>query len=541
MHELPTVHVPLLKGGLDATCYSNHAVKAAAYAEIQLNIVFINRTLVELKMLHNSLSIIGRLPPEILSRVFSWLPPAPLIKASSTCTYWRKIALSSPDLWAAVEPRLGLEYLRTVIPRSRDHPLIVSHWGLNLGFVSTKLILQQMHRVRELSFDHLCAWNSSCSVDKIARELTASYAPILESFDLRVCNGRQDRHLSTNAFSTGSIHKIRLANCIFSPSGTLRHLTELTLEDMNNTGPEFSTVWEILQNSPNLEHLALRNAFQVDPDSTVVHLRHLRSLEIKCNDFETVLTTYSYINHSATIRIQMASSITREPYTDFSEVAYNSGAALSAHVVVRHACIKARENILTLSLSGVEDTSDMDAEVGIVLEFPQVEGHTQTFINSFCAGLRLAQVRHLSTEDIDFPQRIWCSVFGRLEFLTTLSIYNTGFELLDVLSDNLAHDGTVVEQGGALGWPALRALALHGWIVDQETIPLVGSRFGIRATKGARLQTLSLFAPNWVDNTSMEMLETWQQSVERIKLDGVITFGDANGALVDDENNEYRR
>ncbi|KAI0002597.1 hypothetical protein BJV74DRAFT_759338, partial [Russula compacta] len=94
----------------------------------------------------NNFSLIGGLPPEILSCIFSFhainqpvakdpiyyfdsFPSTPTqvklgwITVTHVCRHWRQVALSNPNLWRTIVFDLGAEWAEEMLTRSKAAPI----------------------------------------------------------------------------------------------------------------------------------------------------------------------------------------------------------------------------------------------------------------------------------------------------------------------------------------------------------------------------------------------------------------------------------
>ncbi|KAI0266525.1 hypothetical protein BC834DRAFT_783046, partial [Gloeopeniophorella convolvens] len=95
----------------------------------------------------NALSLVGRLPPELLSRIFAFHaanqpiardpiynyddpnPPSMAqvelgwITVTHVCRAWRAVALADPSLWRTIVFDLGAEWAGEMLARSRAAPI----------------------------------------------------------------------------------------------------------------------------------------------------------------------------------------------------------------------------------------------------------------------------------------------------------------------------------------------------------------------------------------------------------------------------------
>lgn len=106
----------------------------------------------------NELTHSGRLPPELLVRIFIKVDPFTpgiqrctsdaIVTVSHVCHYWREVALNSAELWQHVELGRKQDYLRMVILRSKDCSLFVTETPEVSNHLAWLLVLEGMRRVR---------------------------------------------------------------------------------------------------------------------------------------------------------------------------------------------------------------------------------------------------------------------------------------------------------------------------------------------------------------------------------------------------------
>lgn len=67
-----------------------------------------------------------RLPPEVLSGCFEWLPFNGRLAVSHVSRHWRRVALDSPALWSTFANNANVDKLREMLRRSEAMPLFVN-------------------------------------------------------------------------------------------------------------------------------------------------------------------------------------------------------------------------------------------------------------------------------------------------------------------------------------------------------------------------------------------------------------------------------
>ncbi|KAG6917527.1 hypothetical protein DXG01_002159 [Tephrocybe rancida] len=484
-------------------------------------------TIIRLKSHHNSLSLIARLPPEVLSTVFGWLPTmtgkctgTPWIRVSFVCKDWREIALGCPELWSFVKPGMGSTYLSTVIPRSREFPLTVSDWGDRFASPGMENpIRKQMHRIRDLQFAHHCHGTPDCTIHGLISQLTVA-TPSLESLELKACaESVKVEYLPDRAFSTSRIRNIHLSGWMLpATAATLGSLTQLTLESLDKQdGPELPQLLGLLQLTPNLENLVLRNAFRRTRHHPleVLHLPHLQMLKIEHDTSTSIFNAYLHIDHLATTWVRL--SVHPSQYIQFNELnKYLSklGASVSDRLVIRHASISLNTClIIRLGDIAAHNTIKLPIHGGCLQE---------DYITFFLRGLQLDHLQSLMVDNLSLSLQIWRQTFGSLKFLSTVHIRHADLNLVRALVGDLRSTATVRPyRRDAFAFRALHTLVLHEWDLTKATIEILESHLQFRAMQGATLKRLHIVGARWIENSPALALESLIAWVQRIEIDGV--------------------
>ncbi|TEB37109.1 hypothetical protein FA13DRAFT_1614958, partial [Coprinellus micaceus] len=73
---------------------------------------------------HNAASLIGRLPPELLSHIFGMLSYTwtRWIRVTHVCRHWREVALDCTSLWSRITFSHN-DFTQAKLARSKRHPL----------------------------------------------------------------------------------------------------------------------------------------------------------------------------------------------------------------------------------------------------------------------------------------------------------------------------------------------------------------------------------------------------------------------------------
>jgi hypothetical protein len=256
-----------------------------------------------LKSQKNSLAPISRLPPELLSQIFSLvktkvishhstMSPTGLewVKVTHVSTHWRHIAINLPSLW--VDPPLkNFRWVQEMLQRSKDAGLeiMVDLDPATIHDVRPGLELSLKHgwRIKHLSFQgfvDMSVWNT------LQKALPKS-APQLEHLCIKFSRSQIETSspivLSEEVFrETRKLRHLELSRCNInwnSHPSLLRSLTHLTLRrlslDSKPTGKQFM---DALKGMPDLQSLCLVDSLPVEQkwDVEQIHLTSLRTLSI---------------------------------------------------------------------------------------------------------------------------------------------------------------------------------------------------------------------------------------------------------------------
>ncbi|KAH9857699.1 hypothetical protein C2E23DRAFT_288006 [Lenzites betulinus] len=248
---------------------------------------------------------VNRLPPEILSEVFSYVHDESdnithVVKISHVCVWWREIALDTPRLWTTF---------------TLDHPDVVTACLERSGAMSLKLSLTKpryplgqiarliapaLPRVRVLCLHRPGGHDLQSFIDNI----TASSASILEELEIEYPQGHVPLVgitgsmqpviplLPSGLVSSPVLRRLSIQNVTFLPEHAVTHVLVCLHIERNYTDPtpDVRTLREFLKQCPLLEELHVVGTIQ-DPEPMrsaerprdVIHLPHLRRLRLYCN------------------------------------------------------------------------------------------------------------------------------------------------------------------------------------------------------------------------------------------------------------------
>ncbi|KAJ7127105.1 hypothetical protein C8R44DRAFT_874185 [Mycena epipterygia] len=275
----------------------------------------------KLRGMRNSMQPIHRLPPELLSKIFSEtqlrlpsflpLPPSGIhdhltcdwcecLFLLQVCRHWRGVIASSPVLWSAVcSFTKPLEFLR----RSRDAELTVYLGVRSRSFLPSLTEALAPHTSRFKEF-HMLAMGPE-DILKL-QQLFSSPAPRLHSLLIQV-ERPEDLSPALPPIFAGRMSKLRqLALGYFTswPKGYFHNLTHLALyHQKENSWPSTSEFLDFLDHSPRIEELALiqggpmrsLGADVAPSPGRFVSLKRLQKLDI--GDWPSAVTIARLLSH----------------------------------------------------------------------------------------------------------------------------------------------------------------------------------------------------------------------------------------------------
>ncbi|KAJ7034967.1 hypothetical protein C8F04DRAFT_1259330 [Mycena alexandri] len=279
-------------------------------------------TSAKLRGMRNSLQPINRLPPELLTHIFSEvqlrLPsflPLPSSGAHDyiaadwcewlwllqVCRHWRGVIASSPALWSNVcSSGSALEFLR----RSQGAELTV-YLGVRFpGFSPTLMEALAPHTSRFKEF-HMLAEGPELQ-DVLKQKLFSSPAPRMTSLLIEM-EGVDDLSSVLPPIFRGHMPKLKhLALGYFTswPKGYFRNITSLCLYHQKESSWSSTTEFlDFLADSPRIEEICLIRGGPMRPSGTdvppaagrYISLKRLRKLDI--GEWPSAFTIARFLSH----------------------------------------------------------------------------------------------------------------------------------------------------------------------------------------------------------------------------------------------------
>ncbi|KAI0685684.1 hypothetical protein C8T65DRAFT_747821 [Cerioporus squamosus] len=265
-------------------------------AQLEGSIDAIRDVVVHLRGLHNANAKVSRIPPELLTSIFSYLQDqdADLVRITLVCHEWRKVALDSSHIWTRVIVTSSVEKGEAYIQRSRRRLVDVYFKP------SSDQVVWKFPRMLRLVADRLRAVvveaSDASTIGYLMAQMWSLSAPHLETLHLlgkvvtdfdrivveKLERGREMFIVPTN-WEENLPHTPALRSLRLHPIGLSWHstlysgLSVLELRVPGMIQPTLGRVLEILRQCPGLESLHLDLSALVDPivpedDSTDVSL-----------------------------------------------------------------------------------------------------------------------------------------------------------------------------------------------------------------------------------------------------------------------------
>ena len=478
------------------------------YAHIQKEIQALEAAIRALKVRHNTLSSISRLPPELLSRIFESvargednirmknLEPR-WIGVSHVCSHWRHVALENPRLWSHIQcypyPRWALEMLK----RSKMTPITVdgdANWATYPCDIDQAVTaaLEQLPRIENLTLTA----RGTLRLEKYLSSLSGT-APLLHTFQIIT---DIQAMLPDNIFSgPGGAPQLRCLSLDgFNFNWKLRSLTHLTVVRVP-TGFRLS-VNELIMNlgyMPQLESIHLSSVMvpprdsELNASSPSTHLPSIARIHLE-DDLMSCLAFFTKFTYPNTAVVSIGCFCPHRLSDDVTPVR-------DLITVIN------TKNIVPITSLWVENTyygtfrgRDSQGISRVSVGFQDVMFQPSSISWDSLSLHHLKSLRVIGTK---IRQSVWLRVFGKLKNLRTIRIIDHADNLLDVLTLGIPQDPagahtTVTNFPGRLNFKALKSLSLSGTLGEhygeRPWVDMLALCFRERRRRGLTLRRLSI-------------------------------------------------
>ncbi|GLB40946.1 hypothetical protein LshimejAT787_0901610 [Lyophyllum shimeji] len=532
--------------GVEATAFSTATVKEAAYAYIREKINLHQASLLYWQQRHNALSIVYRLPPELLASIFKFVAADETdvsklrwVSVSHVCSRWRRTALDSPDLWSNI-PFGNPPWAAEMLARSKKALLTIEvMWGDGPGEVSQKQApvvqpilaeaLTQLSRVKILSLTQGRHWSHENFTDLTT--LLDNPGPLLETLKISFLTFGVDGWLPSRVISEAPrLLHLELSRCGIDWQGlSVRNLKSLEIfQPLGPKCPSMIQFLSALSEMPSLESLQFRSPFAPNNSSTlpnnITDLPRLRYLHLDCELENAVLLLerLAYPIHTRLKLIGWARDLDEDPTISLirrlvEKVKSTVQGPIRSLAVHQH-------HIKCWQTPGVKPDNP---EFPPILEIAVINLSYQSsrLTKELWRPYSLEHLSSLTVIDIDFGPKTWRNLFGKLARLKTLRVGVTDMAFLDALSYGLSTtlppetSGTPALAGNPR-FKALRRLTIMHWdcsdFYDSATSIMEKLTECLAARRGAGLPLHHLEFEKCfnVDEHEVDLLEEVVRTVE---------------------------
>ena len=528
-----------------------------------------------LHSLRNALAPISLLPPEVLSRVFHFIPPPELlpfglveqrldrIRVTRVCRLWRQVALGDSSLWARISGvPTGSEWISEMLVRALNAPLDIN---LHVGRSNPDVLLMlssHLSHTRELRLIGL-----SESHFESFRGIFSQEAPTLELFKLRASSTFPItfRELGGTTLFKGRAPRLRTLSLFrvvipwsLIPRGQLTKL-EISLYDETSISNvpllgDLNQLADFLVDCPELEVLDLRGCLPSQPTQfphgQPIHLSRLSRVSL--SGLSSRITNLLKI-------LKFPSSTTLQLYcTSENASTYNDHLVLpvvSAHlqgpppfefkilsVTVSYMGRSLEVTASSLPTSRIRQSQDFVNQMDekgdeFVLLFGKlpVDGNWTDLIERVCKMLPISNLEILFVSAFEkFHPVNWVELFKRCTKLTTMQAMGRGTSsLVRALTTPKVTNTVKKTKPGGIGkiniFPKLTFLSLKGLDFAQNEHPS-GILFDV-FENGLQQRRVVYRAPLRmlrIDNCSISprRAKALQRFVQKFHWDGVKCFVD---------------
>ncbi|TFK65477.1 hypothetical protein BDN72DRAFT_860591 [Pluteus cervinus] len=433
-----------------------------AFNKIDQEILALRETIREkIRVLHafrNTFTPVYRLPPEILSRIFTLLqyvpkfpgdlhsrrkPTLEWVKVTHVSQHWRDVAIGSPNLWSQISTTYPKCLAEEWLQRSKSAPLSIDLRGSG-SLDADRFITPSLFRIRELTLEL-----TSSSWWILSRNLS-SPTPLLESLSIMITDGAfysASSTISDTTFAgtTPRLRFLKLMGCSVDINSSI--FTNLEALELRDSPRKMSAtdLLTALRNLPRLVSLVVSEVLATGAplasssiDSDTIILASLTSLSIRGGSLIQDLDILSHLSFPANTTLRFSSvTQTGESVTslsDFLRVYNSSHLQESSQPSQVNMDLHCARNFLKLSIQtkyaepGLMDSSlvfELIGRWGGTLEMPdQIETAT------LFSYLPLSSLTTFTT-NCNIGVNTWITVFGTLPKLRDISV--SGSRAVNVL------------------------------------------------------------------------------------------------------------
>ncbi|KAF8066614.1 hypothetical protein FPV67DRAFT_1495703 [Lyophyllum atratum] len=536
----------------DASAFSSITVREAAYARIREGIAASEAVTTSWKRRHNELSLIFRLPPEILATIFRFLTVASefdfrrlrWFRVSHVCSHWRRVALECPSLWSDI-PFSCPRWAEEMLARSKMAPLTIKamfggeypRLRSSAAFreATFKTALSQLSRIRHLSL------NQSHGETRAFRELARSLdspAPLLETFEIHFTSTSDENTLPQDLFSGVSPRLVRIGitNCGLNWGAPIfANLVSLQVAKIPNASrPPVHLFISALSHMSRLEKLELDSDFasasgELTTLATTVNLPQLVHLNVSSRLVNCV-SLMDHITYPSDARVTIKCDL-----SGFHQIPA-TGPFLVRRLVdtlgrriegpIRSVAVD-WERILAWTSSLIPPLltySQGMPQLDITFTPHQMPNFATDIVTNVLPPLPLQSVEYVRIQGIDLSKATWVNHFGSLSQLKYLEVGSdcSGF-LLALSTGTSALEPC--DQAADIQFKAVERLTIKEWTLDErfrsggagkirDMIESFSDCLKARRERGTALSKLVLDCCRHVTEEDVEVLKKIVKDVE---------------------------
>ncbi|TFK66696.1 hypothetical protein BDN72DRAFT_131657 [Pluteus cervinus] len=507
----------------------------------------------------NTFTPIYRLPPEILSRIFSFAQHVPKrqseeyrnstylkwLVVTGVSQHWRDVALESPGLWSHISMSYSTHVIEEWLRRSKAAPLsVITHEGPSSP-QEAHLITTSLFRIRELELAvNTTLWNSLWSN-------LSSPAPLLESLRVTIpYNLYRSRPFpiisdSTFAGMTPRLRRLELIGCsVDINSSILRNLTDLELSDLFQEIPATDILTAVRRlpglTSLTLSHCVLSNNAPVSSNLGAISLPYLKSLVIRGRSFVRDLDILSHLSFPKSATLLFSSCTPTQgaaALSDFFGINHAARSQGSSPSLQSNVCLQLWPSVFMLQIYAecaepAHVTKFLDLELSGHWEHA-LEPSNNPQVTALFSSSPLSSITSFRTSCL-LNVETWTNIFGSLPHLKhILAAGSRAVNLLSALVDDIKgkiqsgdEDRQISSTSSQLMgyvpiFPRLEMIELEAMIFAKNLSPLFDT-LRARKSAGMGIKTIEIRVCR---NMNQRTYESLRDLVDDVVWDGVMHGG----------------
>ncbi|TFK63449.1 hypothetical protein BDN72DRAFT_847615 [Pluteus cervinus] len=412
-----------------------------AFAKIDGEIAAFQESIRVLNAFRNTFTTIYRLPPEVLTRIFSFVrhfprsdiyhgnaPFSSWLAVTHVSQNWRNVGLGSPSLWSYISSAFRKQVGEECLRRSKAAPLTVDFHNVSSSDVD-QVVGPSLFRIRELTLGLSSnTWNS------LSPNLS-SPAPRLEYLSISITNiiaQSQSPSIPETLFAgtTPHLRRLELFGCSIDINSSL--FTDLTALELRNPPQKLSAtdLLTVLHKLPRLTSLSLSSilhsgAAPITRDVDIATFPSLAVLSISGRSFVQDLDILSHLSFPATTTLRFSSGIETwngkaiTPLADFLSVQNAARLQDWSTVLPNEIDLQCVWGMVTLLISTADVTQILVFELhGPKEETLEISDNAE--VATLFSSSPMASITSFTT-DCNISIGSWSNTFGHLTELNLIS------------------------------------------------------------------------------------------------------------------------